>query len=91
MITLIGFWNFKANNMSNQFKTRLLFSVVMSALMSFLMTGWVTWLNLGFGPDYPARWMRAFLAAWPAAFTIVMLCGPTVQRFCQRFIDHKPA
>lgn len=76
--------------MSNQFKTRLLFSIVMSALMSFLMTGWVTWLNLGFGPDYTARWMRAFVAAWPAAFTIVMLCGPAVQRFSQRMVKPSP-
>lgn len=72
--------------MSNQFKARLLFSIVMSALMSFLMTGWVTWLNLGFGPDYAARWMRAFVAAWPAAFSIVMLCGPAVQRFSARIV-----
>lgn len=69
--------------MSVTMKTRFLFSALMSLLMSFLMTGWVTWLNLGFGPAYGERWLHAFLAAWPAAFFIVIMCGPSVQRLSQ--------
>jgi hypothetical protein len=57
--------------------------------MSLLMTGWVSWLNLGMRPDFVQLWARAFVAAWPAAFTIVVLFGPVVQRFSQRLIARR--
>lgn len=41
--------------------------VIMSAIMAGLMTGFVTWLNLGIQPDFPARWGHAFIIAWPIA------------------------
>jgi hypothetical protein len=50
----------------------------MSSLMSFLMTGWIIWLNYGFGDCYSARWGKAFLLAWPAAFVVVLIIAPTV-------------
>ncbi|AXK38820.1 DUF2798 domain-containing protein [Crenobacter cavernae] len=70
--------------MSDTLRLRLVFaglmSCLMSCLMSLLMTGWVTWLNLGFA----GFWGRAFVAAWPAAFAIVVVFGPQVQRLSQR-------
>jgi hypothetical protein len=78
--------------MSDDTRLRLTFSLLMSGLMSVLMTGWVSWLNLGFGPDFLARWSHAFVAAWPAAFAIVLLLAPSVQRVSQRLIArHLPA
>ncbi|HYD62642.1 MAG TPA: DUF2798 domain-containing protein [Noviherbaspirillum sp.] len=73
--------------MSAALRTRVVFSGLMSGLMSFLMSAWVTWLNLGFGPAYLDRWLHAFVAAWPAAFLIVVLLGPAVQRFTQRLVQ----
>lgn len=70
--------------MSDTLRLRIVFALLMSLLMSFLMTLWVTWLNLGLGPDFIARWRHAFLAAWPAAFLIVVLCGPTMQTLSAR-------
>lgn len=72
--------------MSEALRLRTLFALLMSLLMSFLMTAWVTWLNVGLGPDFLARWRHAFVASWPAAFTVVLLCGPAVQGFCQRLL-----
>lgn len=65
-------------------RTRVIFASLMSLLMSIIMSGWITWLNIGFRPDYAARWLHAFLAAWPAAFVAVMLIAPTVQRVTAR-------
>ena len=48
------------------------------------MSGWVTWLNIGLRPGFMLRWLYAFMAAWPAAFTVVMLCGPLVHGVSQR-------
>ncbi|MBP6115991.1 MAG: DUF2798 domain-containing protein [Neisseriaceae bacterium] len=65
--------------MSDLFKYRVIFSAMMSCLMAGLMTGWVSWLNLG--ADFTlGRWGGAFMTAWPAAFAIVLLAAPTVQR-----------
>lgn len=72
--------------MSPALKQRLLSSVLMSVLLSGLMTAWVTWLNLGFVSDFLSRWLHAYVLSWPAAFTIVVLLGPAVQRFAWRMV-----
>ncbi|WP_174873260.1 DUF2798 domain-containing protein [Vogesella oryzae] len=72
-------------------RLRLLFALLMSCLMSLLMTAWVTWLNLGAGPAYFAHWGRAFVAAWPAAFTAVLLLAPAVQRLSLKLVGGLPA
>lgn len=73
--------------MSEVLRLRLVFSCFMSLLMSSLMSAWVTWLNLGFSMTYLNRWLHAFLAAWPAAFLIVVIAAPAVQRFSQRLLQ----
>ena len=70
-----------------QLKFRLLTSALMSLVLGALMTGWVTWLNLGFASDFLPRWGKAFVCAWPAAFLIVVLIGPTVQRLSLRLLQ----
>ena len=40
-------------------KARFIFPILMSAVMAFLMTALVTWLNLGFPPDLLQRWLKA--------------------------------
>lgn len=65
-------------------RTRMIFAFLMSLLMTVIMSGWITWLNIGLHPEYMVRWGRAFLAAWPAAFIAVMTIAPMVQRLTQR-------
>ncbi|AXE29562.1 DUF2798 domain-containing protein [Chromobacterium phragmitis] len=73
--------------MSPALRQRLLFSLLMSAAMSFLMTAWVSWLNLGLRPDLLARWLHAFVSAWPAAFAAVLLLAPPIHRLTQRLLN----
>jgi hypothetical protein len=73
-------------NMSDAQKLRWVFSTLMSLLMSAVMSGWVTWIVVGLNGHFFASWGRAFITAWPAAFTIVMLCAPIVQRLSQRIV-----
>jgi hypothetical protein len=70
--------------MSHAVRLRVVFALLMSLLMSSMMSGWVTWLNIGLHPDFLARWRYAFMAAWPAAFTVVLVCGPLVHGVSQR-------
>jgi hypothetical protein len=50
------------------------------------MTGWIGWINAGISADFLARWAHAFVLAWPAAFTIVLIAGPAVQRLTQALV-----
>ncbi|MCD0505160.1 DUF2798 domain-containing protein [Bordetella petrii] len=73
--------------MSYATRLRCTFALLMSGLMSLLMTGWVTWLNLGLDPGFAGHWAHAFIAAWPAAFAIVLALAPVVQRASQRLAE----
>ena len=77
--------------MSYTQRLRLVFAALMSLWMSLLMTAFVVWLNLGLDAAYLRHWGHAFAAAWPAAFTIVLLFGPSVQRLSQRVSLWLPA
>lgn len=59
---------------------RFIFTLLFSFCLSLLMSGWVTFINLGFTNDFVARWLVAFLNAWPAAFVIAYVLAPSVQR-----------
>ncbi|QCZ92656.1 DUF2798 domain-containing protein [Salinimonas iocasae] len=59
---------------------RIIFSFLMSLVLSFLMSAWVTYLNLGFVDTFVQRWMQAWLMAWPAAAIISFVFGPAVNR-----------
>jgi Protein of unknown function (DUF2798) len=74
------------STMSDAQKFRWVFSLLMSLLMSGVMSGWVTWIVVGLNGHFFASWGRAFITAWPAAFTIVMLCAPSVQKLSQRIV-----
>lgn len=49
---------------------RLILSLLMSSILSLLMTGWVTFINVGLNQTLISRWVYAFLLAWPLAFII---------------------
>lgn len=74
--------------MSLALKQRLLTAMLMSLLLSGLMTAWVTWLNLGFTAHFVGLWLHAYVCAWPAAFVIVVLLGPWVQRLSLRLLQN---
>ncbi len=60
--------------------------VVMAAIMAFLMTAFVTWLNLGMRPDFFWLWMRAFAIAWPLASLAAYIAAPIAPKVTQRIL-----
>lgn len=60
--------------------------VIMAGIMAFLMTAIITWLNLGFPPDYLARWAVAFVIAWPLAAIAAFVAIPVAQRLTKRIL-----
>ena len=50
--------------------------IVMAFIMATIMTGFVTWMNLGFTDDFLVNWGRAFVFAWPVASVAAFLALP---------------
>lgn len=65
---------------------RCVFALIMSLLLCFLMTAWVTWINLGWQDDYFRQWLRAFITAWPVAALVAFAFGPSAHRLTQRVL-----
>jgi hypothetical protein len=61
--------------------------VIMAGIMAFLMTGFVTWLNLGFPENYLALWMRAFFMAWPIATCAAFLAIPVSVKLTGKILN----
>jgi hypothetical protein len=59
---------------------RIIFSLLMSLQLSFLMTAWVTWINLGWSNEYYQQWLHAFILAWPAAALISLFSAPEIHK-----------
>ncbi len=59
-----------------QGKAKFIYPAFLSAIMAFLMTAIVTVLNVGFPPDYVARWLKAFGIAWPLAYLAALMAAP---------------
>lgn len=68
-------------------KARFIFPVLMAGIMAFLMTALVTWLNLGFPPDYFLRWMQAFAVAWPCAVGAAFIAIPVARGATNRIVS----
>ncbi len=54
----------------------LLFSLILSGLMSLLVSGISTLRAAGPVPGFAGIWMSAWLMAWLFAFPVVMLVAP---------------
>jgi ABC-type multidrug transport system permease subunit len=61
-----------------------LFAIMMSLLMTVILTCFVTFVNTGSGNGFVARWLHAFLLAWPVAFMCILLFARHVRRIVAR-------
>lgn len=68
-------------------KARFVFPVVMAFMMALLVSAVITFVNLGFAPDFLSRWMRAFSVAWPTAAVVAFFAMPLARRATSAIID----
>jgi hypothetical protein len=73
------------------FRLRLVHSAMMSFVLCFLMTCWVTFINLGITEHFIMQWSRAFSLSWPAAFIIAFFTGPVVMKIAMKLISPRNA
>jgi hypothetical protein len=69
-------------------KARLILSLMMSSIMVFMVTLLVTYLNLGFVPDFLLQWAKAYVIAWPVAAGTAFTIMPTCRRLTDHLIAH---
>jgi len=71
-------------------KARFIFPVIITAIIVFIVSGVVTFTNIGFSPDFVPRWLKAFMTGWPVAAVLAFFAIPHVRRATElivRLID----
>lgn len=63
------------------------FGLFMATFMSFLMSGAITALNIGFPPDYLSRWMHSWGLAFMLASPAILIVAPIARRLALRFVE----
>ena len=64
--------------------TRLVATLLMSIFMVTIMTFVITAINTGFDAEFPARWGKAIVIAWPIAFALIFILSRWVQLLASR-------
>jgi Protein of unknown function (DUF2798) len=67
-------------------KARLILALLMSSVMVFMVTLLVTYLNLGFDPDFLRQWTKAYFIAWPVAATTAFFIMPPARHLTDRIV-----
>lgn len=65
----------------------LLFSLLLSGMMSLLVSAVATWHSLGMPPGFVGVWMASWLSSWPIAFPAVMVVAPVVRKLVARCVE----
>lgn len=58
----------------------ILFGFILSALMSFLVSGIATFRNAGLVDGFFNIWLSAWLPSWLIAFPVVLVVAPIARR-----------
>lgn len=64
----------------------VVFGLLLSGLMSFIVSGLSTAIAAGVGPHLPAMWLAAWLPSWALAFPAVLVVAPFVRRILRYIV-----
>ncbi|WP_044875433.1 DUF2798 domain-containing protein [Pseudomonas sp. LFM046] len=67
----------------------LLFSLILSGLMSLLVSGISTYRAAGWVPDFLGLWSGAWLTAWLFAFPAVVLVTPVARKVVGGLVERE--
>lgn len=72
--------------MALQKKFHLAFSLIMGLLMISLMTFVITAVNVGFVPDFLARWGKAFVVAYVVGVPVIFYMAPIARKLTGKLL-----
>jgi Protein of unknown function (DUF2798) len=61
-------------------KAKIIFPIIATAVVVFVVSAVVTFTNIGFRADFVRRWLSAFSIGWPVASVTGYLAFPYVRR-----------
>ena len=67
-------------------KAKLIFPTVITAMIVFVVSAVVTAFNIGFRPDFIARWLSGFMVGWPVAAVTGYFAIPLARNLTQRIV-----
>lgn len=65
---------------------RFVFPVVITAIIVFVVSGAVTFFNIGWRNDFVIRWWSAFAIGWPIAAGTAFLAMPFARSLTRRIV-----
>ncbi|WP_372622577.1 DUF2798 domain-containing protein [Alteromonas stellipolaris] len=65
---------------------RIIFTALFSCCLSGLMSGWVTFINLGITDAFFSDWSIAFIKAYPMAFVAAYGLAKPIKLLTQKII-----
>lgn len=63
------------------------FTIVMGTMMVTIMTFVITLVNVGWVPDFFARWAKAFAVAYVVALPVIYFVAPLARKLTARWIQ----
>ncbi|HME30578.1 MAG TPA: DUF2798 domain-containing protein [Pseudolabrys sp.] len=67
-------------------RARFIFPVIISGLIVFVVSGVVTFTNIGLRADFIPRWLKAFITGWPVAAVLAFFAVPYVRRATEAIV-----
>ena len=77
--------------MNPQKKFHLVFSMIMGAMMIFLMTLVITFINVGTTENFFRLWMKAFAIAYVVGVPVIFFLAPVARKLTGRVLGVNPA
>ena len=65
---------------------RIVFPIVITAIIVFVVSAVVTFANIGLRPDFITLWLRAFLIGWPVAAVVAFFAIPVARSITGRLV-----
>lgn len=76
--------------MSNARKVQLGSALIMGAMMIFVMIFVVTWVNIGFGPDFLLGWLKSYAVAYVVGVPLIFFLAPVARGIAMRLLGIEP-
>jgi hypothetical protein len=65
---------------------RFVFPIVITAIIVIIISGVVTFFNIGLRADFVPRWLSGFLVGWPVAAVTAFFAFPFARMVTQRIV-----
>jgi hypothetical protein len=76
--------------MHPQKKFHLVFSLVMGAMMIFIMTFVITLVNVGWSTQFLMTWMKAFGIAYVVGVPVIFFLAPVARKLTGKLLGVNP-